>query len=163
MLENFNGQLELDSKTAEFFIVFSRFEFALKRGGFLAGNVGETATANWDVFGKKLGPKFYEMIKFHPQASVFFTGPPKKLFVLDDGQADFKHLEDVINNKTLFDALKRVRNNLFHGEKLWLGERDKILIAAALFVLDTALDASSHTPDCEQVAQVFHHARVSAY
>lgn len=39
-------------------------------------------------------------------------------------------------NSTLFDAVKKVRNNLLHGDKQYKAQRDLALIQAALVVLN---------------------------
>lgn len=51
----------------------------------------------------------------------------------------------------LLEAVGLVRNNLFHGEKIWVGESHEALIRASLFVLDSAYAAASAPEDMRQV------------
>ncbi|EJN04256.1 hypothetical protein [Phyllobacterium sp. YR531] len=158
MFKHLHGSNELPREAAEFFIVFSRYEFALKRAGFVNGTVGKAASPNWDGYGKKLGTTFFGIVTASEQAKIFFEKPPKRLDLQEDRTLKFLEVEAVTNNKKLFDAVKRVRNNLFHGEKISMGERDKKLIAASLHVLELAMDNPGISEECKRVVQTFQYS-----
>lgn len=150
-------------QVTNFFMVFSRFDFALKRGGFVLGNVGGRAEANWDVFANALGIEFFNTVRLVPEVGIFFNNPPKKLMVMEDGSADFADAEPPTSSAELFVTVRRVRNNLFHGEKFWVGERDENLMNAALLVLDLAFNACTNIPACAGVPLAFRESRVKPH
>lgn len=145
---------EVQRPAVELFAAFARFDFALKRGGYLAGTEGHRADANWNGFANDLGPDFLLTLKGSPQAAIFFTKPPKTLKVVN-GEASFVVPEVIVNTQQLFEAVRRVRNNLFHGDKPHMDGRDSDLIAASLFVLDAAFEAAQHNPLCNAVTYAF--------
>lgn len=51
----------LPKETVAFFAVFSRFECALKRSGYLQNKKG--ADAHWDKFAKELGKPFLDEVR----------------------------------------------------------------------------------------------------
>ncbi|MEX1180418.1 MAG: hypothetical protein WEB63_06345 [Cucumibacter sp.] len=147
-----------------FFATFSRFEFALKRGGFAAGEIGKAASANWDKFAEKLDEGgFLKKIEAAPQAAIFFTRPPKRLTVIVGGEVDFEEMAVAVNAQQLLEAVRRVRNNLFHGEKTYIDDRDKDLMTAGLFVLDSAFEAAMQTTDCDRMTIAFAFAPVGRH
>ncbi|RUY94731.1 MULTISPECIES: hypothetical protein [unclassified Mesorhizobium] len=137
------------------FAVFSRFEFALKRGGFLKGVVSKAAHPDWEKFSRALGTVFFAAMRKAPQADIFFSDQPKSLTVIAANEVAFTKPATVVNLQMLFEAVRLVRNNLFHGEKVYVGPRDQALIAASLFVLDSAMNACSTTAGCEAVPYAF--------
>lgn len=126
----------------EFFVAIARFDFALKRGGFLAGETDKKASADWDGFASFLGPAFFNRMKEEPPARIFFEAPPKRLVVTSDGGSEFRDAEPIANAQTLLLAVRLVRNNLFHGEKPGVNVRDEKLMTAALFILDSAFQVA---------------------
>lgn len=146
-----------------FFAVFSRFEFALKRGGFLMGAPGNSAHADWNTLATTLGPAFFATLHATPEASIFFTAQPKRLVVVDQDNVTFEEPDDIVNLQMLFEAVRLVRNNLFHGEKAYIGQRDKDLLAASLFVLDSTMAACETTPACARVPIAFAFAPIGGH
>lgn len=123
-----------------FFSVFSRAEFALKRGGFCQGAVGGKAEPNWDIFANALGQAFFDAIQAAPEVHVLFVEPPRVLKVDAQGGVYFEDQAAATNAAELFVAVRRVRNNLFHGEKANFTHRDELLVRAGLHVLGAALE-----------------------
>jgi hypothetical protein len=63
----------------------------------------------------------------------------------------------------LFEAVRLVRNNLFHGEKARLDDRDVDLLNASLFVLDLAMAWCAREVRCRRVPAAFVFAVVPAH
>jgi hypothetical protein len=134
----------------EFFFVFSRFEHALSVTNYLTeGKAGVSADWNKfaramnDVFRSTLSPEVKKAIRYYENA------PPKKQVV------DFDSLtwKDVVPRtdfqlEKLLLLIRRVRNNLFHGEKLSVllegdSERDTDLLKHGLTILYACLQTNT--------------------
>jgi hypothetical protein len=134
----------LDHLAAEFFRVFARVEYALKAAGF---NHGEgPAVANWTAFAKAIEP-FVETPPSEDvrQAIAFILAePPKKQFV-SNGLVEWRDVAPATTSRAdaLFQYIRRIRNNLFHGGKFnghWFApERSERLMMAGLVVLREAV------------------------
>ncbi len=149
MTNEFEKSLGLLPKVAtEFFAYFSRFEFALKQAGFLEDASGtKKAKPNWEDFATDFSQEvetFFEDIMSTGHAEELIDKPPK----VQMGDLSWKPWgndpeKKLANSKELFCAVRRVRNNLFHGGKSSsLGsdpERDIALLKACLFILKEAL------------------------
>ncbi|WP_157019991.1 hypothetical protein [Mesorhizobium xinjiangense] len=118
----------VDQDAVLFFCLFSRLEFALKRGGFLKGQVGGKAEPHWESFANALGNDLFIALAKAPQASIFFSQQPKRLVVAAANEIEFVKPADIKNLQMLFEAVKLVRNNLFHGEKVYVSQRDRDLM-----------------------------------
>ncbi|MCB1467525.1 MAG: hypothetical protein AB7I79_18835 [Rhizobiaceae bacterium] len=153
----------LEPVALEFFATFSRFEFALKRGGYALGAVGGRASPNWIKFASDLGNDFFSRMRDAEAAKIFFEAPPKRLTVKPDGGVEFTEQAALANTQMLLEAVGLVRNNLFHGEKAWIGERDDRLLRASLFVLDSAFNATQQRDDMRAVCDAFHHAKINPH
>lgn len=147
----------------EFFATFSRFEFALKRSGYLQGQVGGRAAPDWIRFGADLGEPFFEKMKAQSSARVFFDEPPKRLTISAGREVEFTDQAALVNSQMLLEAIGLVRNNLFHGEKPFFGERDEKLLRASLFVLDCAFATAQDREDLRAVCNAFRHAPINAH
>jgi len=152
----------LDHDAALFFMTFSRIEFALKRGGFVKGVEGRTAEPDWDKFARALGRDLYKELTEAPEAKNFRDQPPRRL-VKKANEVEFVQSDDIKNLQMLFEAVRLVRNNLFHGEKPYIQDRDRDLIKASMFVLDRALNACDETEGCKQVSEAFMRGLVEGY
>lgn len=144
-----------------FFSVFSRFEFALKRGGFLGGAIGRKAAPDWDTFAGALGNDLFDRLRATKEADIFFTAQPKRLVRTGPEEVEFQDQAPIVNLQQLFEAVRLVRNNLFHGEKVAVSDRDRRLMAASLFVLDEAMEACAREPRCRRVPAAFAFADVT--
>ncbi len=129
----------------EFFIVFSRFEYSLKRAGFLKSDNGN-AEPNHDGFGSNYNIQFTDLITRNPELKTavdyFFENPPKKQW-LNEGVLswiDQNQSQLAKNLPNLLVLVRTVRNNLFHGGKYPEGpeensERNEILLKHSLTVI----------------------------
>src|SRR5437764_995290 len=133
------NQRELHDIAAEFFRVFSRTEYALKASGFNNGD--GPADANWRAFADTI-----ETFIANPPSEVreaidfILREPPKKQFIVS-GLIEWREVEPgtTSNADALFQYIRRVRNNLFHGGKFnghWFEpERSERLMKASLTIL----------------------------
>lgn len=147
----------------EFFATFSRFEFALKRGNYAAGDEGKKASPDWISFAGDLGDDFFKQMEAADDARIFFEAPPKRLTIKIGGGVEFTDQDKLTNTQMLLAAVCLVRNNLFHGEKIWVGDRDEALIRASLFVLDSAYGAANAREDMRQVCGAFRYAQINPH
>jgi hypothetical protein len=126
-----------------FFILFSRFECALKRAKYIQAD----ASAAWDRFGKELGKGFFDQVKATGKAKTLLENPPKKQVVANGGLG-WKPMKPPSTSVELLVAIRRARNNLFHGGKYSTGfeadiSRDQTLLEESRWVLHRALEASA--------------------
>lgn len=129
-----------------FFSAFSRFEFALKRAGYMRNK--DIAEADWDTFSDSLGAAFLEEIRKAGCAEELLREPPGKP-IRDGAKLDWRKARPVTDVRGLFIAVRQARNNLFHGEK-YIGEgqkgsRDRQLLTDGLNILERALARSDKT------------------
>jgi hypothetical protein len=153
MTINFERAKNLPTGAEWFFKIFSRFEFALKESGYL--REGRYASANWHTFARDLTNAFFTEVCESRKASTLLRNPPKTQKVRQ-GSLEFEPTTLPTNTQELFEAVCRVRNNLFHGGKS--GEpdadpsdprRNEKLIAEAQWVLEFALQR------CDKVRNEF--------
>lgn len=132
----------------QFLSFFCRFEFALKRAGFLmheGRHENQDAQASWDAFADELGKSFLELVSANPDGRFLVECPPRRQIVRD-GQLGWDPEEPRLpakpeDTKRLFVYVRRVRNNLFHGGKVPFDtHRDTELILSALKILQLALE-----------------------
>lgn len=126
----------------EFFVVFSRFEYALKHSGFVLGSE-KNIFANWDRFAASERDNFnYQDNEQLKQAAEYILGnPPRKQVFIDENPQWMDMLrEDEPDLLRLTNFIRTIRNNLFHGEKLSnlldkFSPRNKHLLQNAILVL----------------------------
>ena len=135
----------------QFFIVFSRFEYALKRSGFLRPK--EPAEADWEGYAKGLRGKFAAVGKpaFQDACEYLKREPPRKQ-IIDHGALGWKNTvqgEEESEECYLLRLVRTVRNNLFHGGKYPVpvgpvldATRNRHLIESCLTVLQECLRLS---------------------
>jgi len=101
----------------KFFFIFSRFEYALKRSRYTKGDE-KSVEANWTKFGNDVKEVFHKTScpELTEAISYLKENPPKKQ-VLKNNTLDWDCPEEKQDIQRLIDAVKRVRNNLFHGGK----------------------------------------------
>lgn len=104
-----------------FFVVFSRFEYALKRAGYRIGN-GDGVKPDWTKFASEYiaicipsaDPKMRDV------AAYFSLNPPRRLIHDDNGKMAWSEPQKRTNEPELIwllEKVRNVRNNLFHGGK----------------------------------------------
>jgi hypothetical protein len=110
-------------------------------GRYLRELEGHGAAANWDEFADSLGESFLQEVKDRHLADRFLESPPEKQIV-ENGCLGWKSVP-IGNVRTLFEAVRRLRNNLFHGAKFPPEPaRDRQLLTEALMILEFALTKS---------------------
>jgi hypothetical protein len=134
----------------EFFFVFSRFEHALSTTNYLTeAKIG--VFPDWNKFAREMNDVFQAHLSREVRKAIRYyeEAPPKKQIV------DFDSLiwKDVVPQteyqlEKLLVLIRRVRNNLFHGEKLGTllegnSERDTHLLMYGLIILYACLEINS--------------------
>lgn len=132
----------------DFFCVFSRFEYALKRAGF-AKKKRDSVSANWVKFARYVTsrfdpgktPELMEAINYvKNNAPMTQTIDARGLGWRETPQGGSESdLEWVLR------LVRTIRNNLFHGGKSpeWIGsdpDREIKLLRSSLVILDACLD-----------------------
>ena len=144
----FVEKLAGDSKLVlRFLAVFSRFEYALKRAGYLKKS--ENAEPNWDTFANKLKGDFKRVqeTSFKEAVKYLLQNPPKTQIV-SGKQLDWtnnKQGDGESKERYILRLIQTIRNNLFHGGKYPTGPmydtaRDQNLLTNALIVLKQCLE-----------------------
>lgn len=139
----------------DFFIIFSRFEFALKAYTYNKPNK-DKAEADWDAFVNTISTRFDE--KKNPEllnAVTYLLQNPPKTKRNVNGQLAWRHINLDSNSpliNTLCIYIRAIRNNLFHGGKFNGNfepdvSRDTTLLQTALIVLNNWLELC---PDVER-------------
>lgn len=134
----------------KFFILFSKFECALKRTGFLQSlDEGQNAQASIDNFlNTTLPADFYEHCLNDTTIKPLLNHQPKKQIV-KGGQLSWKeeHIQ-IDDNIKLRAVLCRLRNNLFHGGKYPNAFQDEVardhkLLDAGIALINSMVKQSS--------------------
>ena len=115
-----------------FFLIFTRFEYALKRSGYVRekrGRGGEKyPEADWEKFGEEIKSVFKKYKCGHPdvaEAVKYLEDNPPKRQVIKDGKLEWAPMTNGDTDyKSLIRAVKQVRNNLFHGDKRIASPKD---------------------------------------
>jgi hypothetical protein len=134
------------NEAVAFFSAFSRFEYALKRAGYLRNE--DIAEADWDKFAGSLGAPFLEEIRASKCADEMLARPPGKP-IRNGNHIQWRDAPPVTNVQSLFIGVRQARNNLFHGEKFigegYKGSRDRRLLTESLTILELALGKCKKT------------------
>jgi hypothetical protein len=146
---------DLDALAFDFFRTFSRMEYALKASGY--NNKNGPAKADWTAFAKAIEqfvaapptPALQEAIAF------LFKEPPKMQFLVL-GKLEWRDVAPATNSQSdaLFQYIRRIRNNLFHGGKFngrWFEpQRSEQLLQSAHSILLSAAEVD------QGVREAFH-------
>ena len=137
----------------QFFVFFSRMEYALKRSGrYLKAGARDGAEANWKKFGSDHNSAFKAEASQDLNVAVgYFREHPPLKQVVNGGQLDWAQPPAYNEREPLLtwlvDRICCVRNNLFHGGKFQRitisGSRDRDLIQNAIVILRAALSLDS--------------------
>ena len=142
--------LKIDKKlVTDFSILFSRFEYALKRTKNYANGDEKRVDANWTKFARDHDSIFdAEKTAALKSAVHYLISKPTRKQILKDGKLDFKVVQEQ-NNPLLEQVLgivRRTRNNLFHGGKfphptgpVEEPGRDKKLLCSCITILKECL------------------------
>jgi len=145
----------------DFFLTFSRFEYALKASGLLkrhpeAPEDLPPAEPDWDRFAASLRDTFTQerTSELQEACTYLLTYPPNKQVLLGGAPAWETPARDgrVTDIEFLLRMVRCVRNNVFHGGKHSISaheskERTEHLLRSCMTVLQEALALS---PDQEQ-------------
>lgn len=106
----------------QFFVTFSRFEYALKRAGFLKDK--KYAEADWQRFAREKGDALVDGVtdtEFTKARSFLLWEPPQKQVVEATGRSlrwqENPRRSGENDAEYLLRLVRGVRNNLFHGGK----------------------------------------------
>lgn len=150
-LEHFNFTFETEEKELilEFFICFSRFEYALKACNYING--AERITPNWDMYVKTIA-KTFDQTKTPELVNAvdyLIKNPPK---VQSLNRNKIIWVDRVVDeNAPLVNKLRLhisdIRNNLFHGGKFNgtfspENSRNYMLLQSAIIILNDWLEIS---------------------
>jgi hypothetical protein len=122
-----------------FFVFFMRFEYALKRTNYLKKGRRGRAEADWKKFALDLGKLFFDEVRSSGRAATLIDTPPKRQ-VVTNNELDWKEVKSIDGTIELLEAIRRTRNNLFHGGKVPIEGRDIELIFQSQYVLESALE-----------------------
>lgn len=148
--EIYNAVPSQDKETiANFFIIFSFFEFGIKELGLTETNKNYPSP-DWKAYVDKIIDKFdpNESPELAEAIGYMKENPPKKQVFKNDGSMTydvsyFKNKNN-INLQVLIQMIKTVRNNFFHGGKVkdfikYDYERNINLFKNSLVILNTCL------------------------
>jgi hypothetical protein len=128
--------------TTRFFATFARFEYALMHRKYLRPRGRDNlAEADWDKLAADLGNTFFAEVRVTNKIPTLIGDPPKKLIVENDSAIFGPRPAPVKSTEELFASARRVRNNLFHGNKMFASnrERDATLMREVLWLLDDVM------------------------
>ena len=144
----------LDQLAYEMFLTFARFEYALKASNFR--NRNGTARAKWRMFAESQTVRClfenWPVTENQCPLTYILDHPPKKRIVRDGELTwcDAPPDTDLLSDRVLI-YVRRVRNNLFHGDKFnpaWTEpERTEGLLNASLTILRHCLEVSTEVRD----------------
>jgi hypothetical protein len=125
----------------EFLGTFARCEYALKGAGFFKDGKAE---ADWECFANIIKTEFDNAKdnEFLDAVKYILAQPPRKQAIVDQKLTWKDSPPSITLSKVeqVFLMVRRVRNNLFHGAKIWSSEygnreRDIQLVKVSLVVL----------------------------
>ena len=143
--------------TLDFLATFARFEYALKRAGYVVGDEGKVSP-DWDRFAKDVSALDAAVLTPILDSCKYLQEHPPKKQILRAGQVLWVDRR-VPAGSAIAEVLlsvRTVRNNVFHGGKFPDGPvaeplRDERLIRECLGVLDSLLE----TPLPNRVSEHF--------
>lgn len=138
--------LEIDKDlVVAFFVVFARFEFALKESGYVVDQQGHAAPS-WTMYKEAVAPKFDDASPEERTVIEKLTEDPPWFQAMATDGMKWKPMK--LRGSAVVQALSaavQVRNNLFHGGKHTPHsppERDERLLALSLALLQACLRRS---------------------
>ncbi|MGA2333724.1 MAG: hypothetical protein ABSG75_18455 [Syntrophales bacterium] len=150
MVERIVESLEISEKILlEFFVTFSRFEYALKESGFVRADKKGDAQPDWDKFISLVSREEYTALMSILNRELYITDSPPKKQIVRNGKLQWSDLpkSGIKNVGSLLNAVRRVRNNLFHGGKFSTDynceSRNQRLVTDALTILKEVINLPS--------------------
>lgn len=133
---------EVSEDGIRLFKVMMRLEFALKEGIYATAGRGDVVEIDWDRFANQgLGSDFFERVRGAQELEVMLSKPPQRQIKKENGGLDWQEVSPVANVQEMVGAMRRVRNNLFHGGKSGDpdSDRNESLYIGALYLIDEIL------------------------
>lgn len=121
-IDRFNNDIAPEGRSImnDFFIIFSRFECALKNSGFTAVD-RDKVSANWDSFVSSIKNDFKSDSNSELETAVnFIVNSPPRIQILTGSNLSWRNREFAINTPLINKlglSIRDIRNNLFHGGK----------------------------------------------
>lgn len=127
----------------EFFARFSRLDYALREAGYWYVDENDVIVTNWDKFTSQPHiAHLYRRFRDDPQSRFLVTEPPMKR-VEQDGALTWRPVRRARSTAEICGGLRRLRNNLFHGDKTHpFNQRDMRLLDAGLHIIEVLLEES---------------------
>jgi hypothetical protein len=125
-----------------FFKVMMRLEFALKENRY-ARQEGNQIVLCWDEYiDDRLGKGFFDEMRQSGKVRELIITPPKRQIINEGGGFSWIDVGSVANTHELIGAVRRIRNNLFHGGKSGDPDhgRSDVLIMQAMLVIKAVLE-----------------------
>lgn len=141
------SQLDKDI-VLDFFSLFSRFEYALKKSNNYVSIRKGAVFADWDKFVLKTNDRYCSFVYENciEEISYLKQNRPKKQYSYS-GCITWKEnpTPEIYSYKDLIDDIKQIRNNLFHGGKYFqtpLEEpsRNSMLLSICIRILECCLE-----------------------
>lgn len=145
------------SLVLEFFVTFSRFEYALKRAGYLKKK--SNASADWVRFAEDVQALPDDNKAVILDSAPYLQGRPPKKQIAVNGALQWQiRPMGASPIQSLIESVKTVRNNLFHGGKFpeeLISEpaRDEQLLRDCIRVLQVVREQPVNP--CPEVARHF--------
>jgi hypothetical protein len=114
----FNNHFSTNEELLKFFIVFSKFEYSLKKSGYLKQNERKTISIDWNRFINDIKVNFEKLENKNIFTNIIKLKPKKQ--ILDNEKLSWIEINVNSNSiplETIIDYVKCIRNNLFHGGK----------------------------------------------
>ncbi|MEL5266008.1 hypothetical protein GVN99_15460 [Serratia marcescens] len=136
----------VDALAYEFFKCFSTAEYALKASGFFDKNANH-AQADWDAFARE--QKIIDLVGadfLNRPVRYILDNPPNKQVIDNDTLSwSVSEPQNKPECEKIFIYIRRVRNNLFHGGKLFRGgwlepQRSVSLMMASIEIIEAAMN-----------------------
>jgi hypothetical protein len=161
------------ANVVKFFLIFSWFEYALKRAGYLKNQ--KDAEPDWDSFSGKINGSLSslknEYDEFRNAVDYLNDRPPGKQSVKKEANGTMYLVSRVSKPqgneaRVLTTYIRRIRNNLFHGGKVPFDpKRDPKLIKSATTILKHILeiDAAYEVRRCYESGGYFWSPNLKRY
>jgi hypothetical protein len=144
----------------EFFALFSRLEFALLASGYAGGDVGENAWVLWERVANDVHKSFLADVKVDEDVAILFREPARTLVRITAGGCEFKDVPAPETTAEILLQVRTIRNNLFHGSKVYFTDRDRCLIRAGIHVIRHLLNAFRFSERTRKVGAAWAYADV---
>ncbi len=132
---------------AEFFREFAQFEHTIKNNGYYHLAKGDEVRTSWRSFTDEMSKcqDLFDRANSEPHIKYLIENPPE-IRIHKGDRLDWRSPPEIKSTSDLIDAVQRIRNNLFHGDKSGPAsessdpERNQKLIRAGRAVLQILSD-----------------------